>query len=716
MLPSGGYGYNGYQQIANGGIGGRRSIYDTVEVHHFKSFDEYLETGKGPLLDEYFANLAEAQRSYELSRLSRELPDAHPPSMDGPYMFAGAEASARTLSPAPVPHLEAINGSDSGPEPQPEPPRLRKPLEAKHRTLICDCSKRSDVDRFRQRWPDGTFMAYCCQSCPKGYHDDLCLSKQRKPGAKAKYEKEESVLGLCRLASKLHFDMILEPGLLFPRLSTKIAEQQEAENFVKGQRRMKRSLGLIIVLFFLLVFFPWGYTQKCHVEESLTSFKNKVMGSLKSSKGSRLLSATHAADEKGKKDTSGSDCDIPKSMEDSWTDITLGLSLALIPCLLMALLGCITSGLNATAAARAAGTDRSRIKEPTRSCWPDWLAHWDCGPPSIVNFRRLLWKPLLLLWYHHIDVHMPKLKYNNNFNILSIRDLVYCFSLGKKTDMAGCNLYSPVSVLATLTYVVLVLAMLIVAVVSDQAAIGLPLAFAMAKIYFLIGNYFMGGSDEMIMVTGKKIKGSDVLTKLQHVTEKQVHTVALTTRDLKNLRLIKYNSEKTASETDKLERRKKRSGSEDDFYQENTASDESFDDDERGGCKQWLTTWCGLGETHHRDRVEGETTIDGVGIITSVYLEDTQQSVNLLRGPPFDVLEIGKEDLENAQEEEEYNNLLRQMSDNFKKYAPMAGAALWEDIQGPPDKMGPMSRPAQATMQSSPMRQSPINFASPMAV
>merc|ERR1712039_350596 len=87
--------------------------------------------------------------------------------------------------------------------------------------------------------------------------------------------------------------------------------------------------------------------------------------------------------------------------------------------------------------------------------------------PCWLNLKRILWKPLLLLWYYKVGRHLVLMRYNNRFNIIP-------------------GVYSPPSVLACFLYVGVLSQGTVIGVVKKQLLLSTFTAIGIGEVMLML--------------------------------------------------------------------------------------------------------------------------------------------------------------------------------------------------------------------------------------
>jgi len=201
-----------------------------------------------------------------------------------------------------------------------------------------------------------------------------------------------------------------------------------------------------------------------------------------------------------------------------------------------------------------------------------YCIYYSCGKPTwLLNLKRLMWRPILMFWYGWIHHKIPNLKYCNDIHVFP-------------------PLYSPPSVIVCWVYFVLIVEMFAVAAKSGHIAVGIVLAYAMGEGFLRISDRLLQHSSDTEIVTAGEIRewlpagwnigSTTIFDRLHELIQDGKSKLYLSAAELLSL--------------------------------------------------EQLDTKVHLKSPS--DRLEGDDSLDGVGVITQVYIVDTCMLVDLVTG------------------------------------------------------------------------------------
>jgi hypothetical protein len=227
------------------------------------------------------------------------------------------------------------------------------------------------------------------------------------------------VIQLGRRMSKVHFEMILVPEVL---IQTRVDPDFYMEKKSFFQNKMRRTMFLAVCGQAAL---PWIYAN------TLMPYPCKFGHFLEQESNSTLRERVLAPE----------GCKLQDFIRSIHGGGVIGVTLVALTLMVMCFIAMLTSAF----AKRYAKTDNEK-----------WL-----------NYKRLMWRPSLMLWYFKVSLYMPTLKYVNTAN------------------MVPC-LYIPPSVLACFTYIALILEVTVLGVINHSVAISCVAAYAMGEMWLHI--------------------------------------------------------------------------------------------------------------------------------------------------------------------------------------------------------------------------------------
>mmetsp|Transcript_96130 Transcript_96130/g.190522 ORF Transcript_96130/g.190522 Transcript_96130/m.190522 type:complete len:416 (+) Transcript_96130:67-1314(+) len=262
-------------------------------------------------------------------------------------------------------------------------------------------------------------------------------------------------VALGRRMSKVHFEMILVPEVL---ITTRIDEEFHIKNKRDFGKRMRR------IMFFAVcgqAVLPWVYAN------TLMPYPCKFEQFLEQGGNGTVVRERSLAPE---------GCALQDYIRSVYGGGVIGASLVLLTMLVMCMVAQMTVFF----------TNR----------------YMKSGDEKWLNYKRLMWRPLLMLWYFKISLYMPTLKYVNTIN------------------MVPC-LYIPPSVLACFTYIALMLEILVLGVFNHALAITGVAAYAMGELWLHVLAFLLAAPKthwnvmKLAMETFDE-KSDDILQNMLH--------------------------------------------------------------------------------------------------------------------------------------------------------------------------------------------------------
>jgi len=358
------------------------------------------------------------------------------------------------------------------------------------------------------------------------------------------------VVALCRRASRIHFELILMPTFVVRARLFQSANGFYRQNIAIWKQRIF-ALGLLIFVAFLpAIYGQFFMDNPC--EDGLAKKGKKG--------GIQKLAAIGPHEIGGGAANDDSRCSLQEDLQHFESQLFLGCVFVSGPVIL------VLGAALLTLLFQTAHTSGAKA----------------VGYCNALSYKRLMWKPLLFLWYRYTNAKMDRVRYSNENNLIG-------------------GLYTTPSVVVCMMQIIIVTQMLFMGIWYGNRIAGAVCAVGMLKVFHLIGNTLFGGNCLVVNFTQNalkkwkyrgqvKIPDQSVVLKLQRAAKAKARSLSLTYTDLIQLTELRIHH--------------------------------SWLHDDRGLDK----------DREDKDRVDSEGTIDDIGVFTEVYLEDSRQVVDLVSG------------------------------------------------------------------------------------